>query len=280
MTLVARERRFLGNLLTAAIMFLSSMMGTFLILSSDVEFSSHKIVLASEISFIPNSDNVIQTSSADAGIDTKYFIQNLRGDTIDTMLHWNLMDTERLSVNIVNSDEISQDKFDALKAAILSEETILVDDLFNHKGLTGQSVYYLGWAGALKHASEITTRFYIPTEFVILESSKGEGDITIDLVPYKDSDGYTGHTKSITENNQILKSDIVIYGVDSLSSEQLAAITRHEFGHALGLAHSTAPEDLMAPQITTPYPYISECNIDAIKALYDGKSSRQIVCKK
>ncbi len=280
MTLVARERRFIGTLLTASIMFLSSMLGAFLILSSDAALSSHKIVLSSEISFVPNYADVIQTSSADSGMDTKYFIQNLRGDTVSTMLHWNLMENERLVVNIVDSADISQDKFDAVKNAILSEETIQIDDLLNHKGLTGQSLYYLGWAGALKHASEDTTRFYIPTEFVILESTKGEGDITINLVSYADSDGYSGHTKSITENNQILKSHITIYDIDSLSSEQLATITRHEFGHALGLAHSTAPEDLMAPQIMTPYPYISECNLDAIKALYDGKSSSQTICKK
>ena len=280
MTLVTRERQFLGTLITAAIMFLSSMMGTFLILSYDVALSSHGTSMESEISFIPNYADTIQTSSAHSSLDTKYFIQNLRGDTIATLLHWNLMENERLAVNIVNSDTISQDQLDALKNAILSEETIQINDSLNHKGLSGQSTYYMGWVGALKHASESATEFYIPTEFVILESTKGEGDITINLVTYQDSDGYTGLTKSITESNQILKSTITIYDVHSLSFEQIATITRHEFGHALGLAHSTAPEDLMAPQITTPYPYISECDIDALKALYDGKRSSQIVCER
>jgi predicted Zn-dependent protease len=278
MSLAARERQFLSTLITAAIMFLSSMMGTFLVLSSDAALSSHKMAIESEISPVPSSD-VIQTSAA-SYLDTKYYIQNLRGDTIDTALHWNLMENERLVVNIVNSDAISQDKLDALKGVILSEKTIKIADSLNHKGLEGYSLYHLGWTGALKQASERTTKFYIPTEFVILESTKGEGDITINLVSYADSDGYAGYTKSITENNQILKSIITIYDVDSLSSIQISTIARHEFGHALGLAHSTAIEDLMAPQITTPYPYISECDIDAINALYAGQISGQTVCKK
>ena len=50
-------------------------------------------------------------------------------------------------------------------------------------------------------------------------------------------------------------------------------------GHALGLAHSTAPEDLMAPKMQTEYPFISPCDVDAIISLYDGQSSSQVVCQ-
>ncbi len=239
------------------------------------------LVLIPAISFAPNFADYVQPGNENQNHDTKYFIQNLRGDTIDTWLHWNLMENERLVVNIVNSGAVSEDKIDAITATILSEETIQIDDALLHKGPQGHaSTYYKGWGGALKQASASQTEFYIPTEFVILESSKGEGHITINLVPHKDADGYTGYTKSITENNQILKSAITIYDADSLSAEQLATIIRHEFGHALGLAHSSAPEDLMAPQIMTQYPYISECNIDAIIALYDGKELSQVVCEK
>lgn len=81
--------------------------------------------------------------------------------------------------------------------------------------------------------------------------------------------------KSIADDaqNQILKSEITIY-VDKLSKAQFETILRHEFGHALGLAHSTALEDLMHLTIETNYPYISQCDIDAMVSLYDdGKKS-------
>jgi len=239
------------------------------------------LILIPTISLVPNFADFVQTENENLTHNTKYFIQNLRGDTVDTWLHWNLMENEQLVVNIVNSGAASQDKISAVKATILSEETTQIDDSLLHKGPQGHaSTYYMGWAGALKQASKSQTEFYIPSEFVVLESAKGEGHITINLVLHKDADGYTGYTKSITENNQILKSTITIYDVNSLSAEQIATIVRHEFGHALGLAHSSAPEDLMAPQITTQYPYISECNVDAIIALYDGQESSQVVCEK
>ena len=92
-------------------------------------------------------------------------------------------------------------------------------------------------------------------------------------------DGYTGYTKSIVEESEILKSFITIYDVSNLSNEQLETITRHEFGHALGLGHSTAPEDLMAPSIDMTYPYISECNVAAIVDLYNGAED-STVCEK
>ena len=59
-----------------------------------------------------------------------------------------------------------------------------------------------------------------------------------------------------------------------------SAIVRHEFGHAMGLAHSTAPEDLMHATIETDYPYVSPCDINAVTALYDGSDSSQVICTK
>ena len=78
----------------------------------------------------------------------------------------------------------------------------------------------------------------------------------------------------------MVKSTITIYEIDNLSDDLLSAILRHEIGHALGLAHSTAPEDLMAPTIQTDYPYISQCDIDAIISLYNGNQKSQVICEK
>ena len=135
-------------------------------------------------------------------------------------------------------------------------------------------------SGALNEASNTSTAFYIPKNLEIVDS--GVGDITIKLVDYKDADGNAGFTKSIVDDakNQILKSEIIIYDIDNLSDEKLATVIRHEFGHALGLAHSTAPEDLMAQTIATEFPYISECDVDAIVSLYDEGKLSAVVCEK
>jgi len=214
-------------------------------------------------------------------IRTNYVIDNLQGDTVETWKRWNVMNSERIAVNIVNPNTVPQDKIDAIKNAILSTETVQIDDSLLHKGPKGFSTtYYLGWQGAIIEASKNTTQFYIPKDFVILESSRGEGEITVNLLTTKSSDGYTGYTTSTTENGQILKANISIYDVNNLSADQIGTIIRHEFGHALGLGHSTAPEDLMAPTITTMYPYISQCDIDALNSLYDGNTSNEFVCAK
>jgi len=86
-------------------------------------------------------------------------------------------------------------------------------------------------------------------------------------------------TRSIVENNQILKSTITIYKADQLSSAELETITRHEFGHAVGLIHSSDPYDLMHPTIETNYPFISNCDVSAITHLYDGNANDKAVCE-
>lgn len=213
------------------------------------------------------------------GLTGKYLINNLQGDAISTWVHWNAVNS-RLAVNIVNADSTSEEKVAAIKDAILSKETIEIEDYLLGKAPRGStSTYYLGWQGALIGIQSIT-EFPIPSDFVILESPRGEGDITIHLLNEKNADGYSGYTKSTVDDGHIIKSSITIYDVDELSVDELKTVIRHEFGHALGLGHSTAPEDIMAPVITTSYPYISQCAVDAISALYDGKISSEVTCNK
>lgn len=216
-------------------------------------------------------------------IKSGYVIQNLKGDTIDTWLSWRLTAGAPLYVNILNANQYPE-KAELVKDAILSTEFYEIDDNILGKAPKGTiTKYYLGWAGALEAASQRgPTEFYIPANIEIIESNNGAGDITITLSDKQSGDGYTGWTKSIADEsqNQILKSDITIFDIENLSNNQLIAITRHELGHALGLAHSNAEEDLMFPTLETSYPYISDCDIDAITSLYDGSKQSEVVCKK
>ncbi len=210
-----------------------------------------------------------------------YVIQNLRGDVTSTWLAWNIVEGRELQIQIVDQAHMSNEELDAVKNAILSTKTIELDDSLLHKGPAGfTSTYYEGWKGAAMAASQTETMFYIPTEFKIVNSKKGIADITIILTELKSGDGYSGFTKSISDDNHILMSQITIYDADKLTTQEIATIVRHEFGHALGLAHSTATEDLMAPTIQTGYPYISGCDVDALRALYDGNKQSQVVCEK
>jgi len=261
-------------------------------IQKEIKKSRSRSLLMAELSVLPVvfllifmsgvTDNLFNSSPENpvGQIKTRYFTENLRGDTVDTWKSWRLTDTT-LAVNILKSPRVTDHQLDVIYNAISSERTIEFDDSIVHKGPKGTtSVYYQGWAGALKSATNENTKYQIPTNFDFINSSGGEGDIIITLSNIKDSDGYTGYTKSVTEENEILKSFITIYDISNLTDEQLATIIRHEFGHALGLGHSTATEDLMAPTIDMTIPYISECNVDAIVDLYNANEGRQTICEK
>ena len=246
-----RRRTFLGILIIVPILLVS-------VFSSDLNSS------------LVTNDGVMKSG---------YVIQNLKGDTIDTFHSWDIPKERTLYVNIVNPNVIDNDKVQIIKDAILSEKTVLLDDSLFHKALPGsQSTYFLGWSGALKQASQIPTKFTIPTSFSISDSSTN-GDIAVILSTLESPDGYSGFTRSTVENNQILKSTITIYKADQLSSAELETIVRHEFGHAVGLIHSSDPSDLMHSTIETNYPFISNCDVSAITHLYDGNDNGKAVCE-
>jgi len=260
------------------------------VIQKDLKKKKSKSLLVLELLLLPIVFLLVTASGIDMDIlnlsaeesnplKTRHLIENLRGDTIDTWKSWRLVGTS-MNVNIVNPRGMNEEKIDVIIDAITSEKSVDVDDSITHKGPKGSSsTYYTGWTGALKQASNEETIYNIPTEFNVIKSYGGEGDVIITLSNLKDSDGYTGYTKSIVDGNEILKSFITIYDISSLTDEELTTIVRHEFGHALGLGHSTAPEDLMAPTIDMTVPYISECNIAAITDLYNGLQG-STVCEK
>ncbi len=229
---------------------------------------------------------LMQNQHVDESVTTlkgSFLIQNLRGDTVDTWINWKILKGDTFHIHVVDSPEVTTKRMQIISDVIYSKESVIIDDSLLHKGLPGStSTYYKGWFGAIESVSGIDTRFTIPISLHTTITDKGEGHITIRLTELKNSDGYSAYTKSFVDddNHQILKSIITVYDVNSLNDDQLATIVRHELGHGFGLAHSTAPEDLMAPEITTPYPYISECDIAALVGLYNGNQNSQVICEK
>jgi hypothetical protein len=193
---------------------------------------------------------------------------------------WGLEDNEeKIHINITDFKEFPK-QVEIIKEVIFSEDVYEIDNALTGKGDAGTTLYYPGWVGALKAASTNSTVFSIPTNFQIVDSTY-DADITINLVSYGNPNGYAGFTEFTTnQHNQILESRITIYDIDSHTNQQLSTIMRHEMGHALGLMHSTASEDLMAPTMIDEFPYISECDVDAISLLYDYKRLDTITCEK
>lgn len=237
-------------------------------------------LVISSLCVFPIIGNSFANYDSNTPLRTQYLIQNLRGDTTETWVSWNLTPNKALTFTIMGESLVSEDKLNAMKDIVLSENSLQIDNSLLHKGLKGTtSTYYIGWQGAMNQASQNPTKMVVPQKFEYVSPINGVADITIHLVPQRNGDGYSGYTKSVVDQNQILKSTITIYDVNELSTSQITTILRHEFGHALGLAHTTATEELMAPTITTDYPYISPCTVDAIKELYDGNQKSEVVCK-
>ena len=208
-------------------------------------------------------------------------IQNLKGDTIETYLSWKKIGEQNITVNILNGDRLDPKIVSAITEVIESEEVIEVDNSLLHKGPKGtKSIMYEGWKGAMNEASKTQTKNYIPVDFDIVKSNNGEGDIVIELTNKVNGDGFSGWTNIIADEsqNQILKAKITVFGLDKISIQDVKTIVRHEMGHAMGLVHSTDPDDLMFPTIETNFPYISECAVDSIISLYDEQYGKDIVC--
>ncbi len=230
--------------------------------------------------FFGSSSNDISSNDS---MTSNFLIQNLKGDTIDTWISWKKADGGLFHVHVLDSKYVTKERQDAIIDVIMSQQEIELDDSLMQKGPKGtSSTYYAGWYGALNSISDDTKFNIVKNLHFHVDDDVATGDIQIILTDLSNPDGYSGYTKSIVDeaNHQILKSTITIYNIDEIGIENLKTILRHELGHGFGLAHSTAPEDMMYPVISTNYPYISDCDLDAISFLYDGGESSQVICEK
>lgn len=206
---------------------------------------------------------------------------NGKSSIIETEDLWKIDEGDILYINIVNGEEHPA-KAKLIREAILSDKKLIVPKEVFNEGEEGMMTYYLGWVGALEHASKVPTEFYIPKNLKVIEEPNGSGEIIITLLKEEHERDIAGLiTNTIMDNrNEIIKSEITIYKIDQISDRSLQVITRHEMGHAFGLAHSNDPDDLMYETLQTLLPYISQCNTNAITLLYDGLVESEVLCVK
>ena len=205
-------------------------------------------------------------------LKSNYEIEDLKGQKINTWVSWRIPEGHDFHIHIVSSPEVTDTRMNWIRDVIFNNDTLQIRT----------ETYYVGWSGALQAAEQKGTLYAIPLHFHTVITDSGTGDILIKLSNLENGDGYIAYTKSITDasNHQILKSEITIYEVDKLTEIEFRNIMRHELGHAFGLAHSKDPNDLMYQEIGRGYRYISQCDVDALVQLYNGKERLQITCQR
>ena len=191
-----------------------------------------------------------------------FFPINAKGSefagTINTFLPWETQKDKTLQVSIIKDTVLSADEIENVKKAITGYGTIKFDD----------TTTYVSWQEALKKTSDHKTKLSMPTTIEIIADNNKEADITITITDAKNAEGYSGYTTYVIEDHKIAKSNITIYDIKNITGEQISSITRHEFGHALGLAHAESPDDLMNAIVQVPS-YVSDCDVDTLLSLYD-----------
>ncbi|HXX05550.1 MAG TPA: matrixin family metalloprotease, partial [Candidatus Bathyarchaeia archaeon] len=206
-----------------------------------------------------------------------FLIEPLSENIVGVNLPWNLQKSGVMTVDIENSDVATQHQIAIIRDAILSSAITDKDGNIIHTS-SQYGVYYKGWTGALAQTHDDQVKTFMPTKFNVMTSNTDQGDIVIKLINEKNDEGYMGYTKLTTDNDHITKATIMVFEIGTISDKDLSTVIRHEFGHALGLGHSTDSGDLMHDTIDTKYGYISSCDIHALSKLYEGQESSVVIC--
>jgi matrixin len=170
---------------------------------------------------------------------------------------WNSK-SDTIKVAIINEAGLTENKISVVKRAIDSEIS------YNKGG----HIYFEGWIAALE--SIAPTRNI--EKFKILEynsENNVNADITIKLLTTQDPN-YSGFTKPTIIEDKMKQASIRIFDSNNITTIQLENLVRHEFGHALGLGHSTDQSSIMYELIESEPKLITDCDLSGLKGLSEG----------
>lgn len=143
----------------------------------------------------------------------------------------------------------------------------IVEDAINSKIANSGRTLFLGWNEGIR---EISKSFGVKVPTLEIQYKLERTDaITIHLSDKTNPQGYNGYTRLFyNANGNIQKALVTIYNTDELNKMQLESIIRHELGHALGLGHTSAENDLMQPNINMNFNAISLLDLQALAHIY------------
>ena len=174
----------------------------------------------------------------------------------DELRAWKQVKDNTIPVLIVRDANVSEKQVDLVEYTINSKETT-----------NSEKKLFQGWNEGIKEISK-SFGVTVPNLQVQYKLDISES-ITIYLMEKTNSEGYDGYTNLFyDQNGKIQKALVKIYNVDELDDIQLKSIIRHELGHALGLGHTDAKNDLMQSIINMNHNTISLLDLQALARIY------------
>ena len=168
---------------------------------------------------------------------------------------WNYLmpwdDADSINVVIESDFDVDDSTIDVVKSVIDSP--------------VQQENQFFGWNTAISFISE-QTRADIPQLSIV--DDRAESQIMIFLTQNTGPRNTDGFTKYKITNDKIESVFVILYDADSVESNELEMVTRHELGHAIGLGHTTNPFDLMYPVIDEQFSLISMFDLQALSQIY------------
>jgi len=174
----------------------------------------------------------------------------------DELRAWKQVKDNTIPILIVRDANVSEKQVDLVEYTINSKETT-----------NSEKKLFQGWNEGIKEVSK-SFGVTVPNLQVQYKLDISES-ITIYLMEKTNSEGYDGYTNLFyDQNGKIQKALVKIYNVDELDDIQLKSIIRHELGHALGLGHTDAKNDLMQSIINMNHNTISLLDLQALARIY------------